>query len=83
MKRRSAAIAAVLALAAGLSACATATPYQPNVPGAPVSGAVRLSSPQARFFRNRRGVFIIESAAGLEEHEEACDSVHRVDVLVM
>ena len=38
MKRRSAAIAAVLALAAGLSACATATPYQPNVPGASVSG---------------------------------------------
>lgn len=42
--------------------------------GAPVSGAVRLSSPQARFFRNRRGVFIIESAAGLEEHEEAFDA---------
>jgi hypothetical protein len=38
MKRRSAAIAAVLALAAGLSACATATPYQPNMPGAAVSG---------------------------------------------
>jgi hypothetical protein len=38
MKRRSAAIAAVLALAAGLSACATATPYQPNVPGQQVSG---------------------------------------------
>lgn len=38
MKRRSAAIAAVLVLAAGLSACATATPYQPNVPGAAVSG---------------------------------------------
>ena len=38
MRRRSAAIAAVMALAAGLSACATATPYQPNVPGAAVSG---------------------------------------------
>ena len=38
MKPRSAAIAAILALAAGLTACATATPYQPNVPGQPVSG---------------------------------------------
>jgi len=38
MRTRSAAIAAVMALAAGLSACATATPYQPNVPGAAVSG---------------------------------------------
>src|SRR5678815_4545876 len=38
MKPRSAAIAAVLAAAVGLSACATATPYQPNVPGAAVSG---------------------------------------------
>jgi len=29
---------AALALVAGLSACATATPYQPNLPGASVSG---------------------------------------------
>jgi hypothetical protein len=38
MSKRSAAIAAVLALAAGLSACATATPYQPNLPGQQSSG---------------------------------------------
>lgn len=33
-----AAIAAVLALCAGLGACATATPYQPNIPGRGGSG---------------------------------------------
>lgn len=38
MKHRSAAIAVVLALAAGLSACATATPYQPMAAGAATSG---------------------------------------------
>jgi hypothetical protein len=37
MKRLSGPVVA-LALLAGLSACATATPYQPNLPGAAVSG---------------------------------------------
>jgi hypothetical protein len=51
MKRKSAAIAAVLALAAGLSACATATPYQPNVPGAAVSGGYSDYQLDANKFR--------------------------------
>lgn len=38
MTRKIAAIAASIALAGLLSACATATPYQPNVPGQSVSG---------------------------------------------
>ncbi|MCR5878086.1 hypothetical protein [Phenylobacterium sp. J367] len=38
MSKRYAAIAAALALAAGLTACTTATPYQPNIPGQKVSG---------------------------------------------
>lgn len=38
MSRKSVGIAAALVLAAGLGACATATPYQPNVPGQAVSG---------------------------------------------
>jgi hypothetical protein len=38
MTLKTAAIAAALAVAAGLSACATATPYQPNIPGQQVSG---------------------------------------------
>jgi hypothetical protein len=38
MKTRSIATLAALALAAGLAACATATPYQPAVRGAAVSG---------------------------------------------
>jgi hypothetical protein len=38
MSKKTAAIAAVLALAAGLTACATATPYQPNLPGQQTSG---------------------------------------------
>ncbi|WP_332770000.1 CC0125/CC1285 family lipoprotein [Phenylobacterium sp.] len=38
MTRRAAAIAASLALAGLVSACATATPYQPNIPGQAVSG---------------------------------------------
>ena len=37
MKKLSGPIVA-LALLAGLSACATATPYQPNLPGSAVSG---------------------------------------------
>ena len=38
MSRKSAGIAAALILAAGLAACATPTPYQPNVPGQQTSG---------------------------------------------
>lgn len=38
MKRNAAALAAILVLGAGLAACATATPYQPNIPGQQVSG---------------------------------------------
>ncbi|WP_332774290.1 CC0125/CC1285 family lipoprotein [Phenylobacterium sp.] len=38
MTRRAAAIAASLALAGLVSACATATPYQPNIQGQAVSG---------------------------------------------
>jgi hypothetical protein len=38
--------------------------------GAPVTESVRLASPSATFFRNRRGTFIIASASGLEEHED-------------
>lgn len=38
MTRRAAAIVASLALAGLVSACATATPYQPNIPGQAVSG---------------------------------------------
>lgn len=38
MRRKAAAIAAVLSLGAALSACTTATPYQPNIRGQQVSG---------------------------------------------
>lgn len=38
MTRRAASIAASLVLTALVSACATATPYQPNIPGQAVSG---------------------------------------------
>lgn len=38
MSKRSVAFALGLALAAGLAACATPTPYQPNVPGQQTSG---------------------------------------------
>lgn len=38
MPRKTAAIVASLALAGLLSACATATPYQPNIPGQQTSG---------------------------------------------
>lgn len=37
--------------------------------GAPVRGVLRLSSPSARFFRNRSGVYVVLSALGLEAHE--------------
>jgi len=51
MTLRRAAIAAILALAAGLSACATATPYQPSMAGQSVSGGFseqRLESDRYR-----------------------------------
>lgn len=38
MKLKSAAVVAALALTAGLAACATPTPYQPNIRGQAVSG---------------------------------------------
>lgn len=38
MAKRTAVFAAVVALAAGLVACATATPYQPNIPGQHATG---------------------------------------------
>ena len=38
MKRKAVVLAAVLALGAGLAACGTATPYQPNVAGQSPSG---------------------------------------------
>jgi hypothetical protein len=51
MKASALAVAAVLGLAAGLSACATATPYQPDKPGAASSGGfsdVRLADNRFR-----------------------------------
>jgi len=51
MTRRAAAIVASLALAGLVSACATATPYQPNIPGQAVSGGFseqRLESDRFR-----------------------------------
>ena len=38
MAKKSAAFAVALALTAGLAACATPTPYQPNIPGQATSG---------------------------------------------
>ena len=38
MTKRTAAFAVSMALAAGLAACTTATPYQPNIPGQATSG---------------------------------------------
>jgi hypothetical protein len=51
MKRRSAAIAAVLAAATALSACATATPYQPAVQGQAVSGGYTEVRVEANRYR--------------------------------
>lgn len=51
MSRKSAAIVASLALAGLLSACATATPYQPNVPGQAVSGGYSEQRVEANRFR--------------------------------
>ncbi|WP_334160673.1 CC0125/CC1285 family lipoprotein [Phenylobacterium sp.] len=56
MSKRSAALAAVLALAAGLGACATATPYQPNLPGQQTSGGYsEMRLEQNRFRVNFAG----------------------------
>jgi len=51
MSKRSIALAALLALAAGLSACATATPYQPFVAGAAASGGYSESRIEADRWR--------------------------------
>jgi hypothetical protein len=51
MKRKSAAIAASLVLAGLLSACTTATPYQPNIRGQKVSGGYSESRIEANRFR--------------------------------
>ena len=51
MSKRSAAFAAAIVLSAGLAACATPTPYQPNVKGQQTSGGyseVRLESDRFR-----------------------------------
>ena len=51
MTLKAAVLAAALVATAGLSACATATPYQPNVPGQAVSGGfsdVRLETDRFR-----------------------------------
>jgi hypothetical protein len=51
MTKRSAALATALAVAAGLAACATPTPYQPNVPGQPTSGGYSEVQIEADRFR--------------------------------
>jgi len=51
MRFRKAAISAALAVAAGLSACATATPYQPNIPGQQASGGFSETRIEADRFR--------------------------------
>ncbi|MBT9474028.1 MAG: hypothetical protein V4514_23395 [Pseudomonadota bacterium] len=51
MSRKTAAIIASLALAGLLSACATATPYQPNIPGQATSGGYSEQRVEANRFR--------------------------------
>jgi hypothetical protein len=51
MTLRKAAISAALAVAAGLSACATATPYQPNIPGQATTGGFSEQQLEADRFR--------------------------------
>ncbi|MFN3512507.1 MAG: CC0125/CC1285 family lipoprotein [Phenylobacterium sp.] len=51
MKPKSVALAASLALAGLLSACATATPYQPNIPGQAVSGGYSDQQIETNRFR--------------------------------
>ena len=56
MSKRSAAFAVGLALAAGLAACATPTPYQPNIPGQAASGGFsEMRLEQNRFRVNFQG----------------------------
>ncbi len=51
MSKRSVAFAAALAVAAGLAACATPTPYQPNLPGQATSGGYSEMRVEANRFR--------------------------------
>ena len=51
MRLRTAATAAALSLAALLGACATATPYQPNIPGQATSGGYSEMRIEADRFR--------------------------------
>lgn len=51
MTLRATAIAGLLAVTAALSACATATPYQPNIKGQPVSGGFSETRIEANRFR--------------------------------
>jgi hypothetical protein len=51
MSKRSVAFAAALALTAGLAACATPTPYQPNVPGQTSSGGYSEMRLEANRYR--------------------------------
>ena len=51
MTLRATAIAGLLVAATALTACATATPYQPNVRGQPVSGGFTDSRIEANRFR--------------------------------
>ncbi len=51
MSRKTAAIVASLALAGLLSACATATPYQPNIPGQATSGGYSEQRVEGNRFR--------------------------------
>lgn len=51
MKLKAGAVAASLTLAALLSACATATPYQPNIRGQQVSGGFSETQLEANRFR--------------------------------
>lgn len=51
MSKRSAAFAIGLALAAGLAACATPTPYQPNLPGQAASGGYSEMRLEPKRFR--------------------------------
>jgi hypothetical protein len=51
MTLKAAALAAVLVATAGLSACATATPYQPNIRGQAVSGGFSETRLEADRFR--------------------------------
>ena len=51
MSKRSAAFAVMVTLAAGLAACATPTPYQPDVPGQATSGGYSDTRLEANRYR--------------------------------